>query len=162
MGRERIRARKYLYFFVASIMVLALSGCAAFREMGTKRDADDHLAAAKKLFDQGDYEGALKEDGKVLTLSPDAPPGDQALFHEGLIYAHYGNRKRDNRKAMECFRKLTKTFPRSPLAIEARTWIGVLQENERLKKEAHDLAGALRKSKQVDIEVDEKMKGLTK
>jgi outer membrane protein assembly factor BamD (BamD/ComL family) len=156
LGRERIRAREYLYFLVACIIFLSPAGCTTLKEIGARRTADHYLAAAERLLEQGDYEGAIKEDQKALSLSPTAPPGDQAMFHEGLVYAHYGYRRKDNQKSIDCFRRLTKVFPESPLAGQARIWIGILQENERVKRDNQELARAIRKSKQVDIEVDEK------
>ncbi len=162
MGRKRTGARKCLYLLVACIIFLSPAGCATLKGMGAKRTAHGHLATAERLFDRGDYEGALKEDQIALSLSPDTPPGDEALFHEGLIYAHPAYRRRDNQKSLDCMRRLVKGFPGSPLAGQARIWIGVLQENERLKRETHDLTTTIRKSKQVDIEVDEKRRELSR
>jgi hypothetical protein len=55
-----------------------------------------------------------------------------------------------------------KVFPQSPFARQAKIWIGILQENERLKREIEELNKTINKSKQVDIEIDEKKKELSK
>ena len=55
-----------------------------------------------------------------------------------------------------------KVFPQSPLVGQAKIWIGLLQENERLNIEIEELKKTIKKSKQVDIEIDEKKKELSK
>src|SRR3989337_2809851 len=57
--------------------------------MKAERDAGEHLIVAQKFLAQGDYEGSLKENQKVLSLFENTPPGDEALFNMGLIYAHH-------------------------------------------------------------------------
>jgi hypothetical protein len=42
------------------------------------------------------------------------------------------------------------------LVGQAKIWIGLLQENERLNREIEELNKTIKKSKQVDIELDEK------
>lgn len=110
------------------------------------------MLRGQKLLAQGDYEGSLKENQRVLSISPDGPPADEAVFNMGLIYAHAGNPKRDYRKAMGFFRKLISEYPQSPLVEQAKVWVGVLHLNEKLSQ-------MLDKSKQVDIEIEEMKRG---
>ncbi|MBI2987003.1 MAG: tetratricopeptide repeat protein [Deltaproteobacteria bacterium] len=110
------------------------------------------MLRGQKLLAQGDYEGSLKENQKVLSLTPDGPLAAEAVFNMGLVYAHAGNPKRDYRKAMALFRKLISEYPQSPLVEQAKAWVGVLQVNERLNQ-------MLDKSKQVDIEIEEMKRG---
>ncbi len=110
------------------------------------KTAPDHLAAARKLLGQGDYEGSFRESQKALALAGRKPPGDEAFFHMGLIYAHYRNPRRDYGKSADFFGKLLKDYPQSSLAEQARIWIGVLH--------------VIEKSKQVDIEIEEMKKEL--
>jgi len=107
------------------------------------------LLRAKKLFSQGDYEGSLKENEKALALSGGKPPGDEALFNMGLIYAHFANPKRDYGKALSFLRRLIKEHPQSPWTEDAKVWVAVLQDNEKLSE-------MIEKSKRVDFEVEEK------
>lgn len=169
MGRERNRARKYLYISIACIIVISLAGCVMLTELKTKWSARESLVSAQKFLDHGDYEGALKENHKVLAAHGNIPPGDEALFNLGLIYAHYGYSKRDYEKSLDYFKRLVKVFPRSPLAGQAKLWIGILQkqeklstENERLNKENEELKITIKKSKQVDLDIDVKKKELSK
>ena len=162
MGRKRNRAWKYLYLSIACMIFISLAGCATLKEMEAKRETREYLITAQKLLDQGDYEGSLKENQKALSLYDNVPPGDQALFNAGLIYAHYGYPKRDYQKSLDHFRRLLKVFPQTPYAGQAKIWIGILQENERLNREIEELNKTIKKSKEVDIDIDEKKKELSK
>jgi tetratricopeptide (TPR) repeat protein len=112
-------------------------------------NAHEHLLRGQKLFIQGDYEGSLKEYKKVLSVSANRPPADEALFDMGLIYAHPGNPKRNLAMSLSVFQRLMKDYPHSPWAEQAKIWADVFQENETLKQ-------VIEKSKQVDIEIEEK------
>jgi len=162
LGGKRNRTGKYLYFCIACMILISLAGCATLREMEAKRETHQYFVTAQKLLNQGDYEGSLKENQKVLSLYNNVSPGDEALFNAGIIYAHYGYPKRDYQKSLDHFKRLVKVFPQSPFAGQAKIWIGILQENERLKREIEELNKTMNKSKQVDIQIDEKKKELSK
>ena len=162
MGRKQNRTGQYLHLFVACVIFMSLQGCATSKEMGSKRETCEYLVKAQKLLEQEDYEGSLKENQKVLSLYGNVPPGDEALFNMGLIYTYYRYSKRDYQKSLDCFKRLIKVFPQSPLVVHSKIWIGMLQENERLNMEVEELKKTLKKSKQVDIEIDEKKKELSK
>jgi tetratricopeptide (TPR) repeat protein len=83
---------------------------------------------AEKLISKGDYEGALKEDDEVIRLFPEVSPGDSALFHKGLIWAHPDNPQRNYQKALECFQRLVRDFPQNALIEEVSVWIGAINE----------------------------------
>ena len=148
MGRKRSRAGQYLYVCAACLIITVLAACAPLKMMADRQESHDHLLRARDLVAQGDYDGAVRENQQVLSLSPDASPGDEALFSLGLIYAHYGNPKKDFKRSLGFFTRIVKEFPGSPLAEEAKIWIGVL--------------GSIEKAKQVDIQIEEKKKELTK
>jgi tetratricopeptide (TPR) repeat protein len=119
------------------------------------REINDAFLRAQKLLGQGDYEGALKENQKVLSLSGQYPPADEAIFNIGMVYAHPGNSKKDYGKATAYFKKLTKDFPKSPWAEQAKVWAGTIQECERLTLTVQKLNQMIEESKQVDIEIEE-------
>ncbi len=162
MGGKRTRTRKHLYLSIACMIFLFLAGCATLKQMEAKREARQYLARAQDLHDQGDYEGSLRENQKALLLCGDVPPGDEALFNMGVIYAHCGYPKKDYKKSVDLLKRLVKVFPRSPRVRQAKLWIGIVQENERLSREIEELNRTIKKSKQVDIELDEKKKELSK
>jgi len=170
MGRKRTTARKYIYFFTTSLLILNLLSCTSLKEekrikedvkipkieeKGTQqtkveeqKEVFAHLILAKKLLSQGDYDGSLRENQKALFLSGKNPPGDEALFNTGLIYSHYGNPKKDFKSSLEFFQKLLDDYPQSPLIDQAKIWIGVLQ--------------VIEESKKVDIEIEQKKKELSR
>jgi outer membrane protein assembly factor BamD (BamD/ComL family) len=137
MGRKRARTGKYIYLFVASLtsLFLFVFSCA------TLLKDNEHLLRSQKFLAKGDYEGALEENQKVLSKYANTSPGDEALFNMGLIYAHYGNPKKDYKKALSSFWKLINEFPQSPRVEEAKIWIGVLNviEETKMKIEAQRL-----------------------
>jgi TolA-binding protein len=171
MGGERARAGKFVYFCAAGLIFFVLSGCMTFKtefnestsqevapEKASKSEestptpaptACELLLRSKRFLNRGDYAGSLKESQRVLSMPGKHSPKDQALFQMGLIYAHVDNPQRDLGKALDCFKRILKDYPKSPLAEEAKVWAGVLQENEKLSQ-------VIEKSKQVDIAVEEK------
>ncbi len=111
--------------------------------------ASVQVQRARKLMAQRDYEGSVKAGERALVQAGSQGPADEALFSLGLIYAALDNPKRDYAKAVAYFQRLVKEFPKSPLADEAKAWVGILQENQALKE-------VIEKTKEVDIAVDEK------
>jgi TolA-binding protein len=120
----------------------------ALRQERRAKQIADSLFAAKKLLDQGDFDGSVKKSQKSLSMAGRTPPGDEALFTMALAYVHYRNPKKDYARAMTLFERLPKEYPESPLADQARTWVDVLQIIEKLKR--------------VDIDIEEKRKGLAR
>ena len=125
------------------------------RAIADSEEARSPFSRYQGLLGRGDYEGALAENQKVLALSNRQPPGDEALFNIGLIFAHSGNPKKDYRKALDSFRKMMTDYPKSPFFEQAKTWVGILQENEKLNQ-------VIEKSRQVDMEIEERKRGTIK
>lgn len=112
-------------------------------------EVQESLHRGQRLLAQGDFEGAVGEHQRALGLAHHKPPEDEILFHLGLIYAHPNNPKKDYAKSLDFFKRLIKDHPKSPLSEQAKTWVGILQENEKLSE-------VIQKSKQVDIEIEER------
>lgn len=180
MGKKQTRAGKYFYFYIASLIFIPLLGCSIMakpvervvevprvppmeieklqvqapppevpKEEEEKAEAYEYLLDGEKLLLAGKYEDSLKKIQKALSLSANQPPGDEALFNMGLIYAHFGNPNKNYEKSLNYFKKLMKDYPLSPLVAQAKIWTVVLQENRELSQ-------MIEKSKQVDIEIEEK------
>ena len=198
MGREQARSRKHVHVCVASLILLSFVGCSTFekrkekihaevavaskgteespkvslplKEKNDQGDLREQLARNQKLLVRGDFEGFSKETQKVLSLSGSQPPADDALLNLGMVFVHPGNPKKDYGKSLGFFRKLLKDFPQSPWAEQARIWIAVLQENEKviqsnekltqtnekLTQANEKLNEMIEKSKQIDIEIEER------
>ena len=149
MGRKRTRARQFIYFCIASLIILSLSGCATLDKMKVKIkgqvEAYQYLYYGKELLARGDYEGALNENKKILSLALHRSPEDEALFNVGLIYAHPENPKKDYGKSFFFFKKLTEEFPKSPWSERAKIWTGIFQEYENLSQTAETVNQTIEK-----------------
>ena len=145
MGREQIGTRQFLYFCVTGLIITLLAACAPV-EIKVAEQENAHLQRGQQLLVQGDFEGAVRENQEVLTLFPQNPPGDEALFNIGMIYVHYANPKKDFEQALHYFSRLKQEFPESPRTEEAKVWVGMLETME--------------KTRQIDIEIEEKKREL--
>ncbi|MGQ9645917.1 MAG: tetratricopeptide repeat protein [Thermodesulfobacteriota bacterium] len=132
MGRKPTGTRKYIFYSVACLIPLCLSRCAAIDELRTREEAKGIVRQGHKLLAQGYYDGALDRYWKVMSLSGQKPPGDEALFHIGLIYASSRYAKRDTKKSMDFFARVLNDWPQSPLVEQAKIWLGMLHENETM------------------------------
>ncbi len=132
MGRKQIGPRKYIFYSIACLISLSLFRCAAIDELRTREEAKGGLRQGHRLLARGNYEGALDEYQKVLALSSRKPPEDEALFYIGLIYASSRYPKRDNKKSMDFFTDILNDWPQSPFVEQAKIWLGILHENERM------------------------------
>jgi hypothetical protein len=133
------------------------------REKKGQDELQDQVLRSQKLLAKGDYDGFSRENQKVLSLSGNRPPGDEALLNLGLVLIHPGNPKKDFGKSLSFFMRLLKDFPQSHLAEQAKVWIDILQEkekliqtNEKLNQMNQKLNEMIEKSKQIDIEIEER------
>lgn len=106
------------------------------------------LPQSEGAIDRGDFQGALREDARLLRQFPKTPPGDAALFQMGMIHVYYANPRMDFKAALDAFTQLRNDFPRSPFLEAAQTWISILKRMEAASR--------------VDIEIYQKKKELRK
>lgn len=117
----------------------------SIEETKKRRKFLDH---AEELLGRQNYAEVIAESQKILDVTEKKLPRVEALFVLGLVYAHYGNTKRDYEKSLGYFKKLVSEDPASSLVQRARIWIGVLEVIEKMK--------------QVDIDLEKKKKEWTK
>jgi tetratricopeptide (TPR) repeat protein len=143
MGRKQTRRRKYLYFCLAGLMFLSSWGCAIPEKMriGIRPQSEAHqrLLQARELLGQKDFEGALRKNQEILSLATHQSPEDEALFYTGMIYVHPENLQRDSAKSLYFFDRVAEDYPKSPWAVQARAWMGMLQESGRLNQRVEHL-----------------------
>jgi tetratricopeptide (TPR) repeat protein len=132
MGGKQIGPRKYIFYSITCLIFLSLFGCAALDALQTREEAKGSLREGHKLLVRGNYEEALDKYQKALALSSRKPPEDEALFYIGLIYASSLYPKRDTKKSMDFFTDILNDWPQSPFVEQAKIWLGVLHENERM------------------------------
>jgi hypothetical protein len=180
---DRNKPSSGIHFFVclAVLTVSLLSGCTqALQEAKPSKNemaANDRLQRAKKLFEEGNYEASFKENESVLSLADGKAPGDEALFNLGLITAHSKNPARDYPKALVFFERMVREYPQSRLIEQAKIWVEVLQEHQKvtqetkvllqqkqaltqekiaLSREREKLNQSMEQSRKVDIEIEQK------
>ncbi len=109
-------------------------------------EANEHIIRSQNLMAQGEFKESLKEVQSLLNSKTQY--SDKALFHMGLIYAHYNNPEKDYKKSLGYFEKLINEYPQSHLLEQAKTVRGLLN--------------VIEKAGQVDIEIEKKKKELTR
>ena len=107
-----------------------------------------YLLQNDKLIKTNDFKKALDVNHKALSISGNGHRQDEILFNIGLIYSHYDNPDKNYKVSIEFFERLIKEHPESPLVDQAKIWQGLLD--------------VIEKSKQVDIEIDQKKKELAR
>jgi len=107
-----------------------------------------YLLQNNELIKTYNFKKALDVIHKALSKSRNRHRQDEALFNIGLIYAHHDNPDKNYKVSIEYFERLIKEYPESPLIEQAKVWQGLLD--------------VIEKSKQVDIEIDQKKKELAR
>jgi outer membrane protein assembly factor BamD (BamD/ComL family) len=125
----------------------------ALREKSARAEAaaekaTESVAAARPVVENRNFDEAIHKNEQILKEAGKSPPADEALYNLGLIYAHNDNPAKDYSKAQEYFLRLTREFPDSPLAEEARIWLG--------------LFGVFEKMRQIDLEIEQQKKQLNR
>jgi hypothetical protein len=204
MGRKSGRAGKYFFLCIASLIFFWIQGCALWEgnreadrpvlspeekkkiaekeamelELKKKEEtAGNYLLTGRNLFIQGDFEGSLREYLMIVAFYPEMIQAQEALFMIGMIHTHSGNPRKNFNKSYEFFTKLTRDYPQSFFAQQAKAWLAILQmnekigkeneklikendkisrENEKLIREQEKLSRMLEEYKQVDIEIEGK------
>jgi tetratricopeptide (TPR) repeat protein len=167
MGKKRGKKGKHILFYSACLLTILLlsAGCAVTSNYQKKSQGQKHIDQAEMLLSKGDFEGSLKEYEEVMRLFPEGSPGDKALYHIGLNLAHPDNPHKDYKKALECFQRLARDFPRSALIAEARLWESVIHElnlrEEKIKDREETITALTRQIntlKEQDSRIEDKNK----
>ena len=116
--------------------------------IATLEEEHESVSVGHKVVDNQNFEEAVKKNMLILDQADKSPPRDGALYNLGLIYAHMDNPAKDYKKSQSYFQELTKDFPNSPLAEEARIWLGLFQIFEKMQ--------------QIDLEIEQQKKQLTR
>jgi hypothetical protein len=141
-GKSRLR--QCLCGMAAAIASLAPVSCAKITEIvrgpGPEQVGHPSIATAPPpiMTAPANFDAALKENQTALAAGKIAP--DIALYNIGFIWAHPSNPKRDSSKAIHSFQTLVAEHPRSSLLEPAKTWIQVLEQQQKVAEERRKLA----------------------
>jgi hypothetical protein len=164
-----------LYATAAAVFCFALVSCTNIKEtvQGPGPEQVNHPSIITTT--PANFEVALKENQMALSAGKMAP--DIALYNSGFLLAHPANPKKDYVKAIHSFHTLVAEHPRSTLLEPAKTWIQVLEqqqkvaeerrrlaeekraldrERETLSQERQKLNYATEKSRQIDLEIEKR------
>jgi len=101
-----------------------------------------------KVVENQNFEEAIQNNLQILEQLGNQKPADAALYNLGLIYAHVDNPAKDYNKSKVYFHVLTTQFPDSEFAEEAQIWLGLFQTLEKIQ--------------QIDVEIEQQKKQLTR
>ena len=106
------------------------------------------IAVPGKVVEDQNFEEAVEKNRLIVEKLGLRKPADEALYNLGLIYAHVDNPMKDYKKSKIYFHVLTTQFPDSEFAEEARIWLGLFDTLEKIQ--------------QIDVEIEQQKKQLTR
>jgi len=83
--------------------------------------------------------GRVSKPNRTAPASPKIAP-DVALFDSAAALAQSSNSGSDNSKAILSFKRLILEYPHSPLTVQAKAWIQVLEQQQKLNEEKQRVA----------------------
>lgn len=116
------------------------------QNMATPANQRSGVGLARGVRESQHFAEAVRSNQTLLEQSGRHAPADAALYNLGLIYAHIDNPAKDFHKSRGYFAELSRDFPNSPLAEEARVWVGLFQIIEKMQ--------------QIDLDIEQQKKQL--
>lgn len=174
-GQDRRRHdRRWLYGTAMVMAFLFIVSCAKLSEItqGPRPEQRNHSVVVRP---PANFDIALKENQAALTAGTIAP--DIGLYNTGFLLAHPSNPRKDYPRAVRSFQALVVEHPRSSLAVPAKAWIQVLEQQHKIADEEHKLSEerralekerellaqerqklnyAAEKSRQLDLEIEKR------
>ena len=162
-----LRGLRAIFSLTLAGFCFIASGC-AIGEFGSATDS----TRGPIVQTPTNFETALKQNQAALAARRGPP--DVALYNIGVILAHPSNPKRDPAKALYSFRTVVSDYPRSTYVEQSKTWIQVLDQQQKIAEEKRSLARekemlvqerqklnyANEKSQQLDIEIEKRRRQL--
>jgi hypothetical protein len=172
---ENTHVHQLLYPSAVAVFCFALVSCTNITDtvQGPGFEQVNHSSIITTT--PANFEVALKENQMALAAGKISP--DKALYNAGCLLAHPANPKKDYSKAIHSFHTLVAEHPRSSLLEPAKTWIQVLEQQQKVAEERRKLADEKRaldreremlslerqrlnyeteKSRQLDLEIEKR------
>lgn len=126
-----------LYGTAGAIACFVLVSCTNIIE--TAQDPGPKQAVHPSIISTpANFDVALKDNQTALAAGKIAQ--DVALYNAGFLLAHPSNPKKDYPKAMLSFQRLLAEHPRSSLLEPAKTWIQVLEQQQKIAEQQQKVA----------------------
>ena len=163
IAREKLRGLSILCTAIALGVCFFVSACTT-GEFGSGFNATPGPIVQTPV----NFQAALKYNQAALAKHDGSD--DVALYNIGVIFSHPANPRRDATKASWAFKTLVTEHPRSPYVEQAKTWIEVLEQQQKLAEEKRILARekeilreerkrlnyANEKSQQLDMDIEKR------
>jgi hypothetical protein len=132
IGCIQFTTPRAFFHVLGSIGLLCIFGCSMLEP-----PRDPERGPTPILQAPADFDLALKQNQAALNDRKSAP--DVALYNMGVLLGHPANPKKDPAKALYYFRSLVGQYPESSYAQQAKTWIQVLEQQQKLVEERQKL-----------------------
>ncbi|MCP4343801.1 MAG: tetratricopeptide repeat protein [Desulfobulbaceae bacterium] len=104
--------------------------------------------ASSKIIENNNFTEAVIKNVQILDQAGNKKPADEALYNLGLIFAHGDNPDKDYNKSQIYFYLLIEQFPESEFVEEAQVMMSLFETIEKIK--------------QIDVEIEQQKKKLTR
>jgi len=133
---ESLHPGQGFYGPLAAIVCFGLVGCAHIGEI--MRDPAADPVGRPIVHTPANFDVALK---KIQTAQAQGKTAaDVGLFNTGVILAHPSNPKKDYPRAIVAFKALVMEHPQSALVEQSKTWIQVLEQQQKMFDEKQKIA----------------------
>jgi hypothetical protein len=150
---------------------LLLTGCTS---LPTSLFQSQAAFPPQKAIETGDYRSFLVENQRNLSTCGDSTACDVTLFNLAFVYAYPQSPYRDPQKARRYLRELRSRFPQSPWASQGQVLLAFMNEQIGLEEAQRQLRTGLRsrdaairklqgqldRSREIDIEIEQKEREL--
>jgi outer membrane protein assembly factor BamD (BamD/ComL family) len=104
--------------------------------------------ASSKIVENNNFTEAVLKNVQILDQAGNKKPADEALYNLGLIFAHGDNPDKDYNKSKIHLYLLIEQFPESEFVEEAQVMMSLFETIEKIK--------------QIDVEIEQQKKELTR
>lgn len=160
----------------AAILLFYICGCAPAPVVVLPTPPPLLVFPPQKVMESGDYAGFLAENQQALQECTSESHCDIALFNLGFSYAYSKSPYYNQAKGLGYFEELIQLYPESPWAFEARAWIDIMKksatsEDKRRRLQGQikskdaaitDLKEQIKRSREIDIKIEEKERNILK
>jgi tetratricopeptide (TPR) repeat protein len=133
LGRKYSGTRQCLFICIAGLIAISFAGCTAFEGIKGTFTARERIKRSNELLANGNYQEAIAENQRVLSMDVKRIPKDQAIFNIALIYAHNENPGKDYHKSLGYFKTLVMDYTDSPLREQAEVWTALIGSIQKSK-----------------------------
>src|SRR5918992_3596111 len=143
IGQDGIlRMHRAIAVAAAIIAGFAFFSCAKISGVG-RGPGSEQSSQPSIVTTPANFDVALKKNQTALAAGKIAP--DIALYNSGFLLGHPANPRKDYSKAVLSFQTLVAEHPRSSLLEPAKSWIQVLEQQQKVAEQQQKIGEERRK-----------------